>query len=372
MKSVHGLILLFTLCFIHCQSPDNKKELWQSGTEGYHTYRIPALLVTAAGSVLAFCEGRKNGRSDTGDIDLLYKRSTDNGKTWSDQQIVFDDSTNTCGNPCPILDRDTGTIWLLMTWNDGRDRESAIVDQTSRDSRRVFVCSSNDDGLTWTKPQEITTDVKKPDWTWYATGPGAGIQLEKSAHRGRLVAPCDHIEIKDKAYFSHVIFSDDHGRHWQLGGNTPQPYVNECQVAELTNGALLLNMRNYNRLHKQRQIAFSQDAGATWQDQRFQTELIEPLCQASLRRYSWPKEGKSGILLFSNPACDSARINMTLKASQDEGKTWPLHLQLHAGPAAYSDLAVLAHGEIACLFEAGKKSPYETITLVRTNIAQLQ
>lgn len=148
-----------------------KKALFVSGTEGYDTYRIPSLIVTKNGTLLAFCEGRKKNRSDAGDIDLLVKRSMDGGRTWTPQMTLWDDGDNTCGNPCPVVDRDTGTIWLLMTWNLGTDREDEIVSGTSKDTRRVFITSSNDDGKTWKKPKEITDAVKRKEWTWYATGP---------------------------------------------------------------------------------------------------------------------------------------------------------------------------------------------------------
>ena len=147
-------------------------DVFVSGTDGYHTYRIPSIIVTKKGTLLAFCEGRKKGRSDSGNIDLLLKRSEDGGKTWSRQQVVWDENTNTCGNPCPVVDRQTGTIYLLMTWNRGDDRESAIKKNTSRDTRRVRVSRSDDDGATWSKPAEITDTAKRPEWRWYATGPG--------------------------------------------------------------------------------------------------------------------------------------------------------------------------------------------------------
>ncbi len=134
--------------------------LYVSGQDGYRTYRIPALAVTTQGTLLAFCEGRKNSASDTGDIDLLVKRSTDHGRTWSPQQLVWDDAGNTCGNPCAVVERETGTIWLLMTWNRGDDRESQIIAQTSKDTRRVFVTHSTDDGLNWSDPREITADAR--------------------------------------------------------------------------------------------------------------------------------------------------------------------------------------------------------------------
>lgn len=339
--------------------------IFVSGEDGYDTYRIPALIVTDSGTVLAFCEGRRAGRGDSGDIDLLVKRSADGGDTWSDQAVVWSDAKNTCGNPSPVVDRTTGTIWLLMTWNRGDDREPAIIKQTSRDTRRVFVSHSRDDGVTWAEPKQITNDVKLPNWTWYATGPGAGIQLTQDGpYQHRLVIPCDHIEADTEQYYSHAIYSDDHGESWQLGGTTPNHQVNECQVAELPDGRLILNMRNYDRSKHQRQVAFSADGGESWSGQKFDPELVEPICQASLRRY----DGEEPLLLFSNPADEAKRVNMTVRVSADNGATWPRKLVLHAGPSAYSDLAVLDDGRIACLYERGAEHPYETITFARFGI----
>ncbi len=339
--------------------------LWTSGRDGYHTYRIPALAVTTEGTLLAFCEGRKNSRSDSGDIDLLCKRSTDAGDSWSPPQIIWSDDANTCGNPCPVVDRTTGAIWLLMTWNLGEDHEREIIARTSRDTRRVYITSSTDDGRTWAAPKEITSAVKKQSWTWYATGPGAGIQLERGPRAGRLIVPCDHIETDPKRYYSHVIYSDDHGRTWQLGQSTPHHKVNECQAVELTDNRLLLNMRNYDRSRKNRQIACSDDYGRTWRGQQFDKTLIEPICQASIRRCSWPGPDTKNVICFSNPASTTGRVNMTVRASFDDAATWPAKKVLHAGPSAYSDLAVLPDGAVACLYERGDNHPYETITLAR-------
>lgn len=341
--------------------------LYAGGKDGYAMYRIPALAVTAKGTVLAFCEGRKAGASDAGDIDLLLKRSTDGGRTWSPQQVVRDDGGNTCGNPVPVVDRETGTVWLLMTWNLGADSERQIRDRKSKDTRRVFVTSSSDDGQTWSPPREITAAVKKPEWTWYATGPGGGIQIEQGPHAGRMVIPCNHIESttdQDHANYSNVIVSDDHGMTWKPGGRTSQSGVNECQVVELPGGRLLLNMRNYHDYwgksgqvsRRERQVAFSDDGGISWKDQRFDPVLIEPICQAAIHRYRWAGDGKDGVLLFSNPADRAERRNMTVRASFDEGRTWPAACELWGGPAGYSNLAALADGEIACLFERGPGS----------------
>ena len=341
-----------------------------SGQGEYHTYRIPALLVTARGTLLAFAEGRKGGRGDAGDIDLILKRSTDQGKTWQPVQTVWDDGPNTCGNPCPVLDRTTGTIWLLTTWNRGDDVESKIIAQQSRDTRRVFVTSSEDDGATWAKPREITTAVKRTNWTWYATGPGAGVQIEHGAKSGRLVIPCDHIEADTKHYYSHIIYSDDHGQTWKLGGSTPQHQVNECEVVELPGGRLLLNMRNYDSAQRTRQQAVSADGGLTWSEQRHVPELIEPICQASIRRHSWPGEARRSVLLFANPA-SAKRERLTLRVSFDEGQTWPVSRLLDSRPSAYSCLATLPDGTIGILYEAGAKSAYENLVFARVPLEWL-
>jgi hypothetical protein len=343
-----------------------KARLFTQGEEGYHTFRIPSLLVTPRGTILALCEGRRRGTGDSGDIDLVCRRSTD-GQTWSSLQTIWDDGPNTCGNPCPVVDAATGSIWLLMTWNRGEDQEPAIIAQRSKDTRRVFVTRSTDDGLTWSQPREITEQVKLTNWTWYATGPGAGIQIQHGPHRGRLVVPCDHIEAESRHLGSHVIYSDDHGQTWQLGGSAPCPEVNECEVVELSDGRLLLNMRNYDARTPARQIAWSADGGQTWTGQRHDPELVEPVCQASLRRYSWPNNGRPGIILFSNPA-SRKRESMTVRASFDDGRSWPVRRLVEPGPSAYSCLAVLPDGTVGLLYEAGVKSPYEGITLARFSV----
>jgi len=339
--------------------------LWKSGSGGYDTYRIPALVVTNEGTLLAFCEGRKTGRGDAGDIDLLMRRSTDNGASWSEQQVVWNDEGNTCGNPSPVIDQRTGVIWLFSTWNRGDDHERQIIDQTSQDTRRVFVLSSTDDGVSWSAPRDLTATVKSPDWTWYATGPGSGLQLTQGPHAGRLMIACDHIEAGTKHYYSHVIFSDDHGVTWEIGGSTPEHQVNEGEVVELPGGRLLLNMRNYDRMKHQRQVAYSDDGGQTWTDQQFDPTLIEPIGQASLQRYAWADSEVGSVLLFSNPASTDSRTNLTVRASFDEGRSWPVQHTLHASPSAYSDLAVFPDNSIGCLYERGAESPYESIVLAR-------
>jgi sialidase-1 len=331
-----------------------QQAVFTSGHDGYHTYRIPAVIVTPKGTVLAFCEGRKTGRGDAGDIDLILKRSTDGGKTWGKTQVVWADGENTCGNPCPVVDANTGTIWLLMTHNLGRDTEAAIVSGTSQGARTVWVTRSEDDGQTWAKPTEITQDVKKPGWTWYATGPGVGIQLKS----GRLLIPCDNKSEGGKVRESHVIYSDDGGQSWKIGG-VVGPHCNESQAVELADGSVMLNMRTYRGTNR-RLVAISQDGGETFTDPVEDPALIEPVCQASILRLP----GEGGGILFANPA-SLKRERMTVRLSRDEGQTWPYANVLHAGPAAYSCLTVLPDGSIGCLYERGEKHPYETITFAR-------
>lgn len=369
MKRILVLLSVFVSGWVSAEVV--QAPLFARGEAGYDTYRIPALAVTNAGTVLAFCEGRNDGGGDTGNIDLLLKRSVDNGKTWSAQQVVWDDGGNTCGNPAPVVDRETGTIHLLMTWNRGDDHERDIIDLKSKDTRRVYVARSTDDGVTWTVPEEITGSTKRADWTWYATGPGAGIQIAQGAHQGRLVIPCDHIEAETKDYYSHVVFSDDYGATWVLGGRSPEPQVNECEVVELSDGRLMLNMRNYDRSQHQRQVAVSADGGLTWTDQRHDAALIEPVCQASIRGVGDPDGNGVRPVLFSNPASEENRENMTVRLSMDDGVNWERSVVLHAGASAYSDLAVLGDGSIACLYERGEKNPYETITFAQFALGDL-
>lgn len=372
VKSILSLSLISI--FFFCGKPDQptRLNLFVSGKDGYHTYRIPVLLVTKAGTLLAFCEGRKGSQGDTGNIDMLVKRSADNGATWSGQQVIWDDGDNVCGNPCPVVDQETGTIFLLMTRNLGTDHEPQIIKQESEDTRRIFISSSRDDGLTWTTPAEITKDVKHENWTWYATGPCIGIQLQQGEHAGRLVIPCDHIEAETEKYFSHIIYSDDAGQTWQLGGSTPVDQVNECQAVELADGRLMLNMRNYNRRKFQyRAIATSNDGGESWSEVYYDSTLIEPICQASFIRYSLDSEHGKNRLLFSNPASEESRIKMTVRLSYDEGETWPIARVLHEGPSAYSGLAVLLNLDIGCLYEAGNEHPYETIVFEKFSLEWL-
>ena len=340
-------------------------DLYVGGTEGYHTFRVPALIVTQRGTLLAFCEARRDDMSDTGHIAMVLRRSEDGGESWSDMQTVWEDEGNTCGNACPVVDRSTGTIWLLLTHNMGQDTERQIVSRESVGTRTVWVSKSEDDGLSWADPYEITGQAKRPEWTWYATGPGAGIQLKS----GRLLIPCDH-KSGESGFYSHVIYSDDHGETWRIGGVVPDSRVNECEAVELGDSRVLLNMRSY-RTPTLRAVSTSGDEGMTWSQVSYDDTLIGPICQGSIRRFTTQEGSGRDCILFSNPASEETRKNVTVRVSYDECRTWPIAKRLHAGPSAYSCLAVLPGGMLACVYERGAELYYERITLARFNMEWL-
>ena len=334
-----------------------RSEVFVSGRDGYHTYRIPALVVSRQGTVLAFCEGRKSSPRDDGDIDLLLKRSEDGGRTWTRQLIVHEEGGNapiTIGNPCPIVDV-SGLIHLLFT----------------RDNHRLFYTSSSDDGRSWSKPAEHTAILKGYDYPLVriATGPGHGIQLRS----GRLVAPiwvCDRERTaKDRnsaaeRYRSGVICSDDGGGTWTPGGLVAPDLhcLNESTVLERSDGSLLLNMRGHRIGF--RALAESWDGGLTWSPPRLERSLPCPTCQGSILSTA------AGEVIFSNPSADT-RTNLTVRLSIDQGRTWAASRVLEAGPAGYSDLAAIQGGHFLCLYECGTKLYHEKIAIARFSLAWL-
>ena len=329
-----------------------KSYVYTSGQDGYDTYRIPSILRASNGDLLAICEGRRNSPRDHGDIDLLIKRSTDDGETWSDQQVIYGEEGDiTIGNPCPVLDRETGVIWLPFC----------------RDNKDVLVASSSDNGDTWSAPVDMSGTCSHPDWDWYATGPGVGIQLTKGPNKGRLVIPCDHRT--DGAYGngSHTIYSGDHGETWHLS-ELITPGANECQVAELSDGRLMMNIRMQTYSQGLRGVALSGDGGGTWSDIEHDAQLPCSKCQGSLI-------GDGEQLLFSNPVPPKDpspdkgdRVNLVVKQSKDDGRTWESCEKLHAGPAAYSSLVFLGGGQAACLFEGGQDEFREHLVFSRFTV----
>jgi sialidase-1 len=373
MKHRLFIISLLVVWVMQAQAQSSfKTDVFVAGTDGYSCYRIPVILAARSGALLAFSEARKNDRSDTGNIDLVMKRSTDGGKTWSHLNVVWDDGENVCGNPVPVVDAESGKLILVACWNDGKDTEASIIAGTSTGTRKVFVLFSADEGTTWTKPLDITSSVKKETWTWYATGPCHGIQLQGKKYRGRLLIPANHITaLPEKAYHSHSLYSDDKGMTWHLGGSA-EGGGNESTVAELKNGSILLNMRNYNRdAGKCRLVALSKDGGSSFGPSFLDRSLVEPLCQGSLLNYT--SNGKcTKNLLFSNPSSESKRANMTIQMSRDGGKSWTKKIPVHAGRAAYSDLVVLPQGNVGILYENGLKDLYERITFETINSTLFQ
>lgn len=336
-----------------------QSSLWTGGREGYHTFRIPSLLVTKEGTVLAFCEGRKTSSGDHGDVDLVMKRSTDGGRSWSPLTMVHEeggDEKITIGNPCPVVDSETGIIWLPF----------------NRDNKAVFITSSTDDGKTWALPRDISASTVRPEWVWVATGPGIGIQLTKGPHKGRLVIPSDQrllLPDKQMEWNSHMMYSDDHGATWQISAPI-RSGGNECQVIEREDGTLLVNTRMQGNFEGYRGIATSSDGGVTWTDITHEKQIPCPKCQGSLLSYDEHR------LLFSNPhpkfgdavTGRMPRERLTIRLSTDDGLTWPTSRVLNHGPSAYSSLARLPDRAILCLYEGGEKHSSEALRLARFNL----
>ena len=299
-------------------------------------YRIPALATTTKGTILAFAEARRTGGADVGDIDAVVKRSTDGGKTWGPEIVIFDSMELSVNNPCPIVDPKTGRIWICM----GRWNPYPTASQ--------HVSYSVDDGKTWSKPRDITKalhDQMKPGDKIFIPGPGAGIVMTRGKYSGRLVIPM--------GFEPHVVYSDDHGETWKMGGRGGNA-MGEARCAELIDGSLLFNGRTGT---KKRALAVVSEGGTKDSERTWHAnELPDPSCQGAVARHSWPKDGKPGLILYSGPGVTTARAHGTLFGSYDEGKTWPWKLVYYEGGSGYSDLCVLADGRVAVLFEKDGKS----------------
>ena len=311
-------------------------DLFTAGQEGYHSYRIPALAVAASGIVLAFCEARKYTGRDHDEIDILLRRSKDGGQTWSERAIVIESGGQTCGNPCPIVDRDTGQIHLLF----------------SKNNQQIFIGHSADEGRTWTEPKEITAQAKDPTWSFVGTGPGHGIQLAS----GRLLAPCWSDESPGpltwapnpnwgKVQSSYALYSDDHGQTWQHSRNITQDATDECMAVELSDGSLYMDMRSRQN-KKCRARSISQDGGQSWSSAEYDTRFPEPSCQGSILR-------TDKAIYLAHPSNPDDRTHLALYHSLDDCQTFSSATILYEGPAAYSDLAATDTG-LLCLFEADR------------------
>lgn len=360
--------ILLTAMIASAAPEFSQSHLFTNGTGGYYGYRIPAITATASGALLAFCEGRKNSLSDQGDVDILVRRSTDQGVNWSAQQVAVEEGGTApiaFGNPSPVLDESTGYIHLLCC----------------RNNQRVFHLVSTDDGFTWSTPVEITSAVKLPSWGWYATGPVHGIQLKRGLRAGRLVIPCDHVvgpDLFTGIYGSHVIFSDDHGATWQLGANseaTNAIWPNETTCVELTSGGTAGESRIYfntrdqvGRMPGSRGQIFSLDSGNSFNPAVFgPTPFICPVVQGALLRLRATDEGAPGNrILFSCPN-SWARARISVWSSTDEAVSWSAPRLIYNGPSAYSDMARTTSGNVVMLYENGVNHSNERITVARFN-----
>ena len=398
MRFVFGLMLLLSsLSWAPAAEPRlDKVDLFTANEGGYPLYRIPGIVVTAKGSLLAYCEARKNAKGNWGHIDILVHRSTDGGATWAaplkmplpDGPLERNPAAVakglgkpgeiTLNNPVAIVDHKTGTVVLLYCVEYGR----------------CYSTISRDDGQTFSTPVDITStfDKFRPEYEWkvLAVGPGHGIQLKN----GRLVVAVwlstgtgGHAH---RPSVTTTIFSDDGGKTWQRGEIAAQetkPLINpnETSLVELLDGRVLLNIRSESKEHR-RAISFSKDGATGWTTPAFHDELLEPICMASLCRLNEPAADDKTRLVFANPHnLDRAdgkmapgvgrdRKNVTIKLSNDEGTTWPISRSLELGKSGYSDLAVGSDGMIYCFYERGSSDGnYATkhLTVAKFNVEWL-
>lgn len=347
------------------QEPVHTDVFWQ-GMDGIHTYRIPAAVTTDSGTILAFAEARKTSSSDKTPTKLVVRRSTNGGISWLACQTIMDDGLNALMDPCPVIDKTTGRIWLFYArYPYGWDGDNPVAG-LGLDSCTVWVTYSDDEGATWSTAENITSDIKLADWTNYNLGPGVGIQKIASPYLGRLIVPCSHGG--GTVGNNHIIYSDDNGQNWHLGAG----YIksgSESQVVEISNGWLLANIRNGGIVG--RRTSVSSNGGASWSSINYDPELIEPVCQASILRFTKSSEDDRNRILFSNPASGCERVNMTVKMSYDECNNWPVAKKISSGPAGYSCLTVLPDKKIGCLYECGTSHYYEKITFATFSVEWL-
>ncbi|MGW0711815.1 sialidase family protein [Streptomyces sp. NPDC002643] len=355
-----------------------------SGTGGYDTYRIPAVVTTRAGAVLAFAEGRRNGAGDTGSIDVVLRRSADGGCTWGPLKVVAAGEGNTRGNPAPVVDPRTGRVVLVTSYNSGAVTEGQIMrgEVTQEQSRRVFVQTSKDDGRRFTAPREITAEVKLPGWRWYATGPGHAVALTRGPHTGRLVVPSNHSAAppadstdtgqEPRYYGAHAIYSDDGGTTWELGfvddSYDGLDNANENSATQLPDGRLYFSTRDQHGTSVGNRLdTYSTDGGETLdRPYTVQPTLNDvPIVQGSVLQLN------NGPLLFSGPSVPTERRSLSVWRSGDSGASFARSATLSTRPAAYSDLVPLGSTRVGVLYETGTSGPYETIEFRRLAVSGL-
>ncbi|MFI5731796.1 exo-alpha-sialidase [Kribbella sp. NPDC051587] len=342
--------------------------LFNKGDAGYGCYRIPAIVKTKTGALLAFAEARRTWCDDSQEIDLVLKRSDDDGRTWSAAKTVLAGSDTdpnapvTRGNPVPIVDQETGRIVLLTTMDPG----------TSSYPRTPYVQFSDDDGATWSTAKNIGSQIDDPAWGWYATGPMHGIQLTRGAHAGRMVAGTNYdVDGKDAGQ---LVYSDDKGETWHKGatdlrtdGQVPQ----EISVVEKVNGGILAMARNNaGGPGASRMTAVSNDGGETYAAPYKTVDgLTTPTVQTSVQRLRAVDQGdKYNRILFAGPADPERRRYLTIRSSFDEGNTWQTVAQgtrITSDWSGYSDMAILDTGEIGLLYEGGPVDARDQIRFAR-------
>lgn len=355
-----------------------KIDLFKVGDHGYNLYHIPGIAVTAKGTILAVCEARKNG-GDWDDIDILLRRSTDDGETWSETKKIVQVDGPKKKNPFALRLRRTDP--KSVTYNNPvmiADRDGTVHMVFCLEYMRSFYQRSDDDGVTWSKPVEITKTFeafrKDYDWKVLATGPNHSIQLDN----GRLLVPVwlstGTGGNAHRPSVTATIFSDDAGKTWrasEIAVPCTDEFVNpnETVAIQLADGGVMLNVRNESEARR-RIIVTSPDGATRWSAPRFQEDLIDPVCMAGLTRYT---HGGKNLLLFSNPDTPRGRRNVTVRVSEDEGKTWPISRSVEAGFSAYSDINVTPSGTILVFYGRSEKANFagDRLTIARFSLEWL-
>lgn len=372
-----NLISFFIILLLSQGIKAQETLVFEAGKEGHAIYRIPAIISLPNGELLAFAEGRVNGSDDFGDVNLVMKRSLDGGYTWSPLQTLIDYESLQAGNPAPVVDRlnpnyPEGVIFLF--YNTGNNHEYDV--RMNRGVREVWMIKSFDLGRTWTEPENITQQVHKPnnpnfnpfyknseDWRHYANTPGHAFQFQSGPHKGRIFVAANHSTGNPKEdwsdYQSHGFFTDDGGKSFGISESVEIPGSNESIAAELSNGRMIMSIRNQKGDIRQRILAYSSDGGKSWDEAYFEEELPDPVCQGSILDIG-EKEGKT-ILAHSNAADPQERNYLTIKISYDEGKTWDhiIPIDFSTDPkklpwTAYSDLVKLDDNTLGILYERDK------------------
>ena len=333
--------------------------MFVSGRDGYFAYRIPAIGTAPDGSLLAVAEARKYNLQDPGfekqDIDLVMKRSTDSGRTWSAMKIIEDPGERwSAANPAVLVDRDTKRVWLFYL--RGKPERNTYTARAGTDDIQILARTSDDNGVTWSEPVDltgVTRDLADTKWRTSVVGPGGGIQTRD----GRLAIPLWKFE----PWGVFAVVSDDHGRTWRRGDLVPDVSGDECQLLELGDGRLFFDIRQQTGTHRWR--ATSSDGGKTWSKPGAGEQVSAVAC--AIERFTLKAVGDDrDRLLWTGPK-GPQRSNLVVRVSYDEGATFPRERLIAASPAAYSDLTILKDRTAGVLWERGTNANYQFITFTR-------